>query len=165
MRCSQNDERLAQLAILEAYKSHLPMKHGCIAVVGGKVVARGCNHYRTFSKDGLIDQCCSCHAEIDVIRKCLKQNIKNKINLYVVRVSESGEYRNSAPCQQCVNVMKNHNIKMIIYSTDDGDLRKCKLIHYTNSHITGGAKAIRNNRVSSKHMGKYIVFKDNLKYL
>lgn len=165
MRCSHHDERLMQFAIKEAKRSMLPMKHGCIAVSGGKIVAKGCNHYRTFSKDGLIENCCSCHAEIDVIRKCLKQNIKSKINLYIVRVSDSGEFRNSAPCKNCVATLKQYNIKMIIYSTDEGVLEKCKLIHYTNAHITGGEKAIQNKRVTSKHMGNYIVYKDNLKYL
>tara|TARA_B110000285_G_scaffold175383_1_gene196717 strand:+ start:247 stop:744 length:498 start_codon:yes stop_codon:yes gene_type:complete len=165
MKCSTNDERLASFATKEAWRSTLPMKHGCIAVCGGKIVAKGCNNYRTFSKDGLIENCCSCHAEVDVLRKCIKQNVKSKINLYVVRISDKGEYRNSAPCNKCVTLLKQHNVKMIIYSTDEGLLRKCKLIHYQNTHETGGEKAILHNRVSSKHMGNYILFRDNLQHL
>ena len=63
-----------QVAVEEAYKSNVLYKHGCVAVVSGKVVARGYNKYRTFSKDGLINDNCSCHAEIDVLRKCRKKN-------------------------------------------------------------------------------------------
>lgn len=163
MECSNSDERFAQFAFIEAERSNLPMKHGCIAVSGGKIIAKGHNHYRTYSKDGLIEGC-SCHAEIDVMRKVLKRNRKNKINLYIVRASESGEYRNSAPCNTCVSILKRYNIRMIVYSKDDGSLEKYKLIHYTNTHQTGGEKAILNNRVISRHMGRYIIFKDNLKH-
>ena len=61
-------------------KSLKPMENikNVIAVASGKIVARGCNHYRTYSKDGMIGQSWSCHAEIDVLRKCLKQNITKK---------------------------------------------------------------------------------------
>ena len=159
MRCSSSDERLADLAVREAEKSILPMKHGCIAVSSGKILARGHNHYRTFSKDGLIQNCCSCHAEIDVLRKCLKMNIKRKINMYVIRISDDGKYRNSAPCNKCISILKEYNIRTIVYSTEYGKLQKYKLIHYTNYHRSGGEKAIINRRVMSKHMGKYILYK------
>ena len=165
MRCSLKDEKLANMAVKEAEKSILPMRHGCIAVSSGKVLARGHNHYRTFSKDGLIQNCCSCHAEIDVLRKCLKMNIKKKINMYIIRISEDGVYRNSAPCNRCISILKKYNIRSIIYSTENGELEKYKLIHYSNSHISGGEKAIINNRVISKHVGKYIIFRDNLKHI
>jgi deoxycytidylate deaminase len=157
--CSLKDERLASFAKIEAFRSKLPMKHGCIAVSGGKIIARGYNTYRTYSKDGLIHNCCSCHAEIDVLRKCLKQH-KKKINFYIVRISENGEYKNSAPCSMCVKILKQHHIKMIIYSTDDGLLKKCKLIHYVSNHISGGQKAIINKRVISRNIGNCIIYKD-----
>lgn len=162
--CSVTDEKFASVATSEAHKSMLPMKHGCIAVSGGKIIARGCNDYRTYSKDGLIHDTCSCHAEINVLRKCIKQNFKNKINLYIVRVSEEGEYRNSAPCNQCVDTLKQYNIKMIIYSTAEGTLKKCKLVHYTNNHMSGGEKAILHKRVMAHRMGNYIIYKDNLEH-
>lgn len=157
--CSLKDERMALFAKIEARRSKLPMKHGCIAVSGGKIIAKGCNTYRTFSKDGLIQNCCSCHAEIDVLRKCLKLQ-KKKINLYIVRISENDEYKNSAPCNMCVNILKQHNVKMIIYSTDNGLLQKCKLIHYVSNHISGGQKAIINKRVITRNIGNCIIYKD-----
>lgn len=158
--CSITDERIAYLASIEAERSVLPMRHGCIAVSGGKIIAKGCNSYRTFSKDGLIHNTCSCHAEVDVLRKCIKKHRKRKINLYVVRISKTGEYLNSAPCNQCVDLMKTYNIGRIVYSTNEGMLQQCKLVHYTNEHKCGGERAIDANRVSSLHRGNKIVFKE-----
>ena len=159
MNCSIKDYRFASFAHHQAYQSSLPMRHGCIAVSSGKIIARGHNHYRTYSKDGLIENCCSCHAEIDVLRKCLKRNKSNKINMYIVRISNTGEYKNSAPCNNCINILQKHNIRMIIYSTDEGTLKKHKLINYTNYHKTGGEKAIITKRVIFKRKGKYFVYK------
>lgn len=165
MLCSNSDEKFASIASIEANKSDLPFKHGCIAVTSGKIVAKGYNHYRTYSKDGLIKNCCSCHAEIDVIRKCLKKGNNKKINLYIVRISDLGELRNSKPCNQCVSIMKNINIKYIIYSTFNG-LSKCKLYNLIKSyldgslHLTGGEKAINNKRVLIVKKGNTLSFKD-----
>ncbi len=158
MYCSSNDERLAEFAVREARLSEMPMKHGCIAVSGGKVIARGRNNYRTYSKDKLIDGC-SCHAEIDVLRKCIRQGFKNKINMYVVRISEDGKYKNSKPCNRCLNTLKNYNIRMLIYSTDTG-LEKCRLIHFTNSFKSSGEKALLNNRINKSIRRKFIILKD-----
>ena len=66
---SNSDARYISLAVQEATKSPISFQLGCIAVVSGKIVARGCNNYRTYSKDGMIGSSCSCHAEIDVLRK------------------------------------------------------------------------------------------------
>ena len=69
-QCSVQDERYANLALSEADKSNMKHhKHGCIAVVGGSIIARGYNTYRCQSNDGFLNESCSCHAEIDVLRK------------------------------------------------------------------------------------------------
>ena len=55
-------------AINEAIKSPIHHKHGCVIVSNGKIVGRGYNHLRSTSSDGLIHNCCSCHAEIAALR-------------------------------------------------------------------------------------------------
>lgn len=78
---SLKDERLASRAYLEAEKSPCLMRHGCVAVVNGKVIARGHNHYRTHSQDKIINKMCSCHAEMDTLRNLyytLKMNVKER---------------------------------------------------------------------------------------
>ena len=60
------DQRFASIALDEASKSTLLMQHGCIAVLNGKIIAKGFNNIRSHSKDGLLNfrKCCSAHAEI-----------------------------------------------------------------------------------------------------
>ena len=55
-------------AVIEAHKSPIHHKHGCVIVCNGKIMGRGYNHLRSTSSDGLIHNCCSCHAEIAALR-------------------------------------------------------------------------------------------------
>ena len=149
LTCSNSDERFADAAAREAVKSPAQFRHGCVAVVSGKIMARGYNNYQTYSKDGLIGSACSCHAEINVLRKCLRRNILGKINLYIVRISNTtNDMVNSAPCCQCVKVMRRFNIKTITYSEDDNKLVKTNLKNYKKVHVSSGTRAIIENRVS-----------------
>ena len=126
--CSVSDERYATIASWEATKSQLQMKHGCIAVAGGKIVAKGCNTYKTYSRDRFFHNCSSCHAEINVLRKCAQAKIGgNKIALYIVRTSKHGEYVNSKPCIDCINHIVRMRVKTIVHSTSDGNLVKLKV--------------------------------------
>ena len=144
---SNADGRYMSLAIDEANKSPISFQIGCIAVVSGKIVARGCNHYRTYSKDGMIGKSCSCHAEIDVLRKCLKKNITKQINLYIVRISSVGEVMCSAPCIDCFFKMKEFNIKSLVYIGHDGDIIKRNFEDFHTTHHSSGSKAISAKRV------------------
>ena len=84
---SLKDEHLASYAYLEAEKSPCLMRHGCIAVVNGKIIARGHNHYRTNSHDKIIDKMCSCHAEMDTLRSVLySQKLHIKERKYQLKV-------------------------------------------------------------------------------
>ena len=69
MDCNFNDEKFANVAMEEANKSDLLSQHGCVAVINGKVMARGHNSSRCYSADGFLRKTCSCHAEVDVLRK------------------------------------------------------------------------------------------------
>jgi tRNA(Arg) A34 adenosine deaminase TadA len=114
---SNKDLRFASIALDEAAKSTLLMQHGCIAVLNGKVLAKGCNNIRSHSKDGLLHfrKCCSAHAEIHVLHKLcimeLSPKVVQKLVLYIVRRSRSGDMAESAPCFHCTLRMKKLNIK------------------------------------------------------
>ena len=60
--------RFINMAIQEAQKSPVLMRHGALAVTSGKIMGRGHNHYRTNSKDNFISNTCTCHAEIAALR-------------------------------------------------------------------------------------------------
>uniref|UniRef100_A0A6C0AXE4 CMP/dCMP-type deaminase domain-containing protein n=1 Tax=viral metagenome TaxID=1070528 RepID=A0A6C0AXE4_9ZZZZ len=148
MNCSLNDEKFASAASHEAKKSELLSRHGCVAVTSGKIVARGCNTYRTYSGDGFIKDSCSCHAEVNVLRQCYRKNITNKINLYVVRLASDGSYANSAPCNECISIMRMMPfLKYCIYTDENGLLIKMRPSMYSIDHNTNGKKAIYEKRV------------------
>ena len=65
---SNTDIRFISQATSQAMMSPVLMRHGAVAVVNGKVVGRGYNHYRTNSKDDFIQNTCTCHAEIACLR-------------------------------------------------------------------------------------------------
>ena len=65
---SVTDMKFLTCAANEALKSPVLMRHGAVAVVNGKIMGRGYNHYRTTSKDQFISNTCTCHAEIASLR-------------------------------------------------------------------------------------------------
>lgn len=65
---SNRDSQFIAAASQEAAKSPVLMRHGCVAVVNGKIMGRGHNHYRTTSKDHFIHNTCTCHAEMASLR-------------------------------------------------------------------------------------------------
>lgn len=144
---TSNDEKFVSVAAHEARKSHVRARLGCVAVSSGKVVAKGFNNYRTFSKDGMISRTCSCHAEIDVLRKCLKRNFKKKLSLYIVRVTHEDSLASSAPCLPCTEKMREFNIKNLTYIDDDGTLIKEHFRDYITSYQSSGNMAILKKRV------------------
>ena len=65
---SVTDMRFIYHAANEALKSPVLMRHGAVAVINGKIMGRGHNHYRTTSRDQFIKNTCTCHAEIASLR-------------------------------------------------------------------------------------------------
>lgn len=147
MEHSNTDARYLSIAAEEAEKSVSCYRVGCVAVSSGKILARGHNNARTYSKDGMIGDSLSCHAEIDVLRKCLRRNITNKMKLYVVRITSTGEYVCSAPCIDCFMTMKEFNIKDIVYIGHEGEVLKRSMGSFHTCHQSGGKKAVIENRV------------------
>lgn len=86
---TNTDARYLSIAAELAKKSPVLMRHGSVAVIGGKVMATGYNNYRTTSCDGFINNTCTCHAEVDVLRKLYNSSLtnvygKHGINIKVV---------------------------------------------------------------------------------
>lgn len=61
----------------EAFNSRVMMKHGCVATINGKIIATGRNNYRTYDGNNFIHNSCTCHAEIDVLRKVYNTYVRN----------------------------------------------------------------------------------------
>lgn len=96
-----------------AMESKERTKHGCIIYRGGSVVARGTNTYR--NQPGIIEDinALSVHAEINALKR--GSNISGAV-LYVARVNNKGEPRQSRPCPDCLAAAKTAGIKRIVYT-------------------------------------------------
>ena len=126
---SNKKEKLFSTSLEQATNSELLFKHGCVATYGGKIIGRGCNTYKCYSSnDNFINEQCSCHAEIKVLREIYYKNSNNKrklnrimkrTKLYISRYSPNKESTNSAPCMKCLNVIKQLNIRKIIFNLDN----------------------------------------------
>ena len=63
-------EKIFSQSLDEAKKSNMLFKHGCVATYGGHVIASGYSTHKNYSShDNFIDNQCSFHAEMDVLRK------------------------------------------------------------------------------------------------
>ena len=145
---SKKKEKFIANASLEAMKSPMLFKLGCVAVYGGKQIASGYNCYRTYSKDKTIikKNTCSMHAEMNCIRKVKNKNkFQNKlknVSLYVVQLNNDNEFKNSKPCSNCTMVLKDINIKKVYYYTiEDGFI--CSKIESVIPKDTFGTKYLK----------------------
>tara|TARA_Y100000816_G_scaffold144668_1_gene102608 strand:+ start:63 stop:404 length:342 start_codon:yes stop_codon:yes gene_type:complete len=96
------EERYIIHAALESTKSDLVSRHGSVIVGNGKILGRGHNSSRTQSRDGFIDNTCSCHAEIAAIRNVF-QNYNDK------KVTKSA-CKNNLWVLRAKNIQKNHTL-------------------------------------------------------
>jgi hypothetical protein len=74
-----------------------------------------------------------------------------KTVLYIVRTNGHGNFRNSAPCIDCLNMIQKLNVKRIVYSTEN-DFKIYKTMDYTTDHISNGNRYIQN--INCRLIGK-----------
>lgn len=151
---SKKKDKMFSISLEEATHSELLFKHGCVATYGGKIIAKGCNTYKCYSSnDNFIKDQCSCHAEIKVLRDIHHRNSNNKrklarimkkTKLYISRYSPHKESTNSAPCMKCLEVIKELNIRKIIFNLDNEYYEYNSKDFYTD-HCTFGEHYFRNH--------------------
>jgi deoxycytidylate deaminase len=71
-----------------------------------------------------------------------------------VRIDRSNSLKDSAPCSDCIKVIKALNIKKIVYSTDQGSFEIVKPQNYSSNHMTQGRRLLDNG----------VKIKPNIKY-
>ena len=146
---SVKNQNIFNMSLNEAKKSSLLYQHGCIATCGGKIIARGVNNNKCYSSsDIFLKNVCTCHAEIDVLNKLHKSLLKKgklqkvdkmfrKTTLYISRYNVNSETHNSAPCMDCLIMIKFFKIKRLIFYQDN----KCFIIKpadYDTTHRSYG---------------------------
>ena len=78
---SLKDEKYLREALYLSQQSPVLMRHGAVTVLGGKIIGRGYNNYRTYSSDQFIRNSCTCHAEIAALRNTYN-NLTNTYGKY-----------------------------------------------------------------------------------
>jgi len=144
MIISNKADRFIQNAADQARQSPCLMRHGCVAVLNGRIVGRGYNNYRSKSKDGFINNCMTCHAEIAALRQVNKRESKrfNRIILYVVRLDSQNKLQESTPCMDCMKLIQGLQIKRVFHSTNGGDITICHPCNFRSKHVTTGKKIL-----------------------
>lgn len=116
------------IASIEAKKSPLRCKHGCIIVKGNTIIGKGYNKYNTYNRYGVIiqDNIKTKHAETEALYDCILQNKKKDLknaDLYVVRFDiNNNKILYSKPCSNCSNIINKYiekfGLRYIYYSTN-----------------------------------------------
>ena len=47
--------------------------------------------------------------------------------MYVARINNQGEFRNSRPCPMCQEVLKFVGVKRVVFTKNDGQVGLCKI--------------------------------------
>jgi tRNA(Arg) A34 adenosine deaminase TadA len=73
---SNKDSTFIHRALEVAKGSEMLMRHGCVVTDGHKFISHGVNSYRNRFNDWCREDQCSCHAEMDALRKAyhIKKN-------------------------------------------------------------------------------------------
>lgn len=123
MNLSRRETSFLAVAKYFAEKSQSRRRHGAVVVKSGRVVGTGYNkdtnsplsvspeHIKTH---------CSRHAEVEAIRDA--RFAVSGATLYVARVNNQGQPRNSKPCKYCQAVIASTKIKRVIYTESDNNV-------------------------------------------
>ena len=77
----------------------------------------------------------------EIIAKQVRPKDKfKKVVLYIVRTDSQGGLQESMPCVNCMNVIRDLNIKRLVHSTADGEICNKRPPDYKSDHITMGQR-------------------------
>ena len=123
------NEELVNLAKKAAIYSDLKQQHASILIADDMIIT-GYNHYYGSNGNTYSKACITVHSEEDAINNfitlCRKKYfddayIRRRLRralLITVRV-KNGIIKCSAPCQNCIEIIKSYGIRQIIYSDSD----------------------------------------------
>jgi len=149
-------EKFASLAYQQALQSQMNFKHGAIITKGSKLIVSGMNQNDRTSTLGQIHS--SVHAEIDVASQLINRFIRKKTTnrnkyknylkkyiIWVVRAPSyktdklTNEYRNSMPCNMCINKLTILGFTKIGYSDNNGNM----IVTYLNKIKKGKLSSVQ----------------------
>ena len=58
----------------------------------------------------------------------------------MVRCDTENNYKNSTPCNNCLNIIKGLNIKRIVFSSGENEFTSCRPCEIDINHTSAGSK-------------------------
>lgn len=112
---------MIRIASKQASRASADLRHklGAVIVKSGRVLSTGCNEIR-YSRE-LKNP--TVHAEEAAILKLLKAKRLSDLagaDIYVSRVTTSGNCRLARPCSRCMGLIKSVGLSKVIYTNDVG---------------------------------------------
>lgn len=93
-------------------------RHGAVIVKHGRIIGRGFNKIRHHKYSKFYPYAEACHAEAAAI---LDSSCDVRYStVFVARINLMGNYRNSAPCRNCRNLLASLGFRRVVYTTNDG---------------------------------------------
>lgn len=101
------------------------MRHGSVIYKGGRLISCGINRNKYHEEYGISYNVPppSVHAEEKAINIALSNgaDLKGAI-IYVARTSKRGYPAISKPCPKCEKLIREHNIKKVVYTEDHSNI-------------------------------------------
>lgn len=94
-----------------ALKSNGYYKHGAVIVYRNKIISSASNVY--LSKYTTEKPHNSIHGEVNAIINVKNKHILKHCVMYVVRINNKGELRDSTPCETCRKILNRYKIRCI----------------------------------------------------
>lgn len=93
---SRKDIEFISVAVNEGMKSTVLMRHGCVAVMNGKIIGKGYNNYRNRTYDGFVnnENQCTCHAEMAALRNVYHSCCSNTFGKWINSIKVANESEN-----------------------------------------------------------------------
>lgn len=117
-------------AQLAEFSTYTKSPTGCVIVYKNKIISTGFNKNKTDPLQRVynkyrsipIDSPPKLHAETVAIKQLLDaENIRwNLLSLYIVRLRHITPYGLASPCPSCMQLIKEHGIHHIYYTTNNG---------------------------------------------
>lgn len=131
MKTSKKTRRYIEIAKKAALNNQSKFRHGAVLVKGGSIINTASNKQKYNSFGNRFRNTYTCgHATHHAELSCILGIDKNKTHgatMYVARINNQGEFRNSRPCPMCQEVLKFVGVKRVVFTKNDGQVGLCKI--------------------------------------
>uniref|UniRef100_A0A6C0DZS8 CMP/dCMP-type deaminase domain-containing protein n=1 Tax=viral metagenome TaxID=1070528 RepID=A0A6C0DZS8_9ZZZZ len=136
-----------QYLIKAAMKSELYYKHSASLLYKGTIISTGVNKY--FKNVQYQDKIArlSIHAEVMALYSS-NQKFTKGMDILIIGIGKTCKLRNSRPCNNCIESMREKGVRKVYYSNSDGDivyefLDEMPKIHESSGHALQKSKYFR----------------------